>query len=81
MLQSLCLPDGGPKYDLTDIGEDSKLVHRRKRSKVKAAPPRYFLLFFPSDEYDSVVAAESKILAFNFERFSLYRLNVFFSLG
>ena len=31
---------------LTDTGEDSKLVHRRKPSKVNAAPPRYFLLFF-----------------------------------
>ena len=34
------------KYTLTDTGEDSKLSHRRKRSKVNAAPPRYFLLLF-----------------------------------
>ena len=43
-------------FNLADTGEDSKLDHRRKRSKVNAAPPRYFLLFFPtrsSDEYDS----------------------------
>ena len=42
---------------LTDTGEDSKLVQRRKRSKLNATPPRYFLLLFstrPSDEYDSV---------------------------
>ena len=31
---------------LTDTGEDSKLIQKRKRSKVNAAPPRYFLLFF-----------------------------------
>ena len=31
---------------LTDTGENSKHVLRRKRSKVNAAPPRYFLLFF-----------------------------------
>ena len=59
------------KLSLTDTGEDSELAHRPKRSKVNAAPPRYFLLFFPtrpSDEYDS------KRLAFTFGRFRLYRL-------
>ena len=35
-------------HRLTDTGEDSKLVHRWKRSKVNAAPPRYFLLFSDS---------------------------------
>ena len=42
--------------NITDTGEDSKLVHRRKCSKVNAAPPRYLLREFPSrpsDEYDS----------------------------
>ena len=33
-------------FKLTDTGEDSKLVYRRKRSKVNAAPSPYFLLFF-----------------------------------
>ena len=33
-------------FKLTDTGEDSKLVYMRKRSKVIAAPSRYFLLFF-----------------------------------
>ena len=44
---------------LTDTGEDSKVVHRRKR--------RYFLLFFPD-------ASESKLLASTFGNFRLYRL-------
>ena len=42
--------------ELTDTGEDSKLVHRRIWSKVCRAPPRYLLVEFPtrpSDEYDS----------------------------
>ena len=30
----------------TDTCENSKLVQRRKRSKVNAAPPRFFLLVF-----------------------------------
>ena len=44
------------EFKLTDTGEDSKLVHRRKRSKLNAVPPRYLILEFsprPSDEYDS----------------------------
>ena len=35
---------------LTDTGEDSKLVHRQKRSKVNTAPPRYFVFF--SDAFE-----------------------------
>ena len=53
---------------LTDTGEDSKLVHRRKWT-------RYFFLFFstrPSDEYDS--ASGRKKLASTFGHFRLYRL-------
>ena len=49
---------------LTDTGEHSKLVHRRKRSKVNAAPPRYYLLFFPtrpSDEYESFCMIQRRV--------------------
>ena len=60
---------------LTDTGEDSKLVHRRKRSKVNAAQPRYFLFFFSDASERRVwLSAESKILASTFGRFRLYRL-------
>ena len=62
-------------FCLTDKGEDSRLVHRRKRSKEKAAPSRYFLLFFAEASERRVwLSAESKILASTFGRFRLYRL-------
>ena len=41
------------KLCLTDTGEDSKLVHRRKRSKVDRLFSSLFFLTRPSDEYDS----------------------------
>ena len=59
---------------LTDTGEDSKLVNRRQRSKVNAAPP-FSSLFIDASERRVWLSAESKILAFTFERFRLYRLN------
>ena len=62
---------------LTDISEDSKLVHRRKRSKVNAASPRFFLLFCDAFERRLWLSAESKILASTFGRFRLYRLRAF----
>ena len=57
---------------LTDTGEASKLVHRRKRPKVDT---QFFFLFF-SDAFERRVrlSAESKILASYFGRFRLYRL-------
>ena len=53
----------------------AKLVQRRKRSKVNAAPPRCFFPTRPSDEYDS--APSRKILAYTYGRFRLYRLRSF----
>ena len=53
---------------LTDTGE----------AKVNAAPPRYFLLFSDAFERRVRLSAESKILAFTFERFRLYRLKTLF---
>ena len=61
-------------FGLTDTGEDSKLVDRRKRSKKKAAPPRYLLFEFPlrpSDEYDSAPS----------RKYSRSILNVFACIG
>ena len=58
------------KSDLTDTGEDSKLVHRRKRPKVDTL----FHLFFstrPSDEYDSAPS----------RKFSRPLLDVFACIG
>ena len=51
-------------FKLTDTGEDSKLVHRRKRSKLNAAPPRYLILEFPprpSDEYESYCMTQRRV--------------------
>ena len=58
-------------FYLTDTGEDSKLVHRRKRSKADAS---IFFFFCDVSERRVWLSAESKILAFTFERFRLYRL-------
>ena len=52
-------------FKLTDIGEDSKLVNRRKRPKMDTLSSS---LFFRR------VSAESKILASTFGRCRLYRL-------
>ena len=61
----------GLELPLTDTGEDSKLVRRRKCPKVDTL----FLLFFSAaSERRLWLTAESKILAFTFERFRLYRL-------
>ena len=38
---------------VTDTGEDSKLVHRRKRPKVDKLFSSLFFPTRPSDEYDS----------------------------
>ena len=56
---------------LTDTGEDSKLVHRRKRPKVDTL---FSSLFSDASERRVWLSAESKILAFTFGRFRLYRL-------
>ena len=55
---------------LTDTGEDSKLIHRRKRPKVDTL----FSFFSDASERRVWLSAESKILASTFERFRLYRL-------
>ena len=56
---------------LTDTGEDSKLVHRRKRPKLDTL----FSSLFPDGSERRVwLSAESKILASTFGRFRLYRL-------
>ena len=39
--------------DLTDTGEDSKLIHRWIWAKVCTAPPRYLLLFIAKNKYTS----------------------------
>ena len=57
----------------TDTGEDSKLVHRRKRPKVDTLYPS---LFSDASERGVRLIAESKILASTFGRFRLYRLNL-----
>ena len=54
--------------DLTDKGDDSKLVHRRKRPKVDAS-------IFDSS-LGRVGKKEKKILASTYGRFRLYRLNL-----
>ena len=79
--RSLCFLSNFYKYlkisdskninDLTDTGEDSKLVHRRKRSKVDAS---IFFFFSETSERRVWLSAESKILASTFGRFRLYRL-------
>ena len=56
---------------LTDAGEDSKLVHRRKRPKVDTL---FRSLFSDASERRVRFSAESKILASTFGRFGLYRL-------
>ena len=57
---------------LTDTGEDSKLVHRRKRPKVETL----FSSFFDAFERRVWLSAESKILALIFGDFRLYRLTL-----
>ena len=57
---------------LTDTGEDSKLVHRRKRPKVDTL---FSALFSDASERRVWLSIESKILASTFGRFRLYRLN------
>ena len=57
---------------LTDTGEDSKLVHRRKGPKVDTL---FSSLFFDVSERRVWLSAESKILASTFGRFRLYRFN------
>ena len=56
---------------LTDTGEDSKLVHRRKRPKVETL---FSSLFSDACERRVWLIAESKILASTLGRFRLYRL-------
>ena len=56
---------------LTDTGEDSKLVFRRKHSKVDAS---IFLFFSDASERRVWLSAESKTLASTFGRFRRYRL-------
>ena len=56
---------------LTDIGEDSKLVHRRKRPKVDTL---FSSIFSDASERRVWLSAESKLLASTFGRFCLYRL-------
>ena len=56
---------------LTDTGEDSKLVHRRKRPKVDTI---FSSLFSDASERRVWLSAESKILASTFGLFRLYRL-------
>ena len=60
-----------PRFLLTDTGEDSKLVNRRKRSKVDTL---FSSLFFDASERRVWLSAKSKILASTFGRFRLYRL-------
>ena len=57
--------------NLTETGEDSKLVHRRKRPKVDTL---FSSLFFDASERRVWLSAESKILASTFGRFRLYKL-------
>ena len=57
--------------DLTDTGEDSKLVYRRKRPKVDTLLSS---LFSNASERRVRLSAESKILASTFGHFRLYRL-------
>ena len=56
--------------DLTDTGEDSKLVHRRKRQKVDKL---FSFPFSEASERRVWLSTESKILASTFGRFRLYR--------
>ena len=57
---------------LTDTGEDSKLLHRRKRPKVDTL---FCSFFCDASERRVWLSAESKILASTFGRFRLYRLS------
>ena len=57
---------------LTDTGEDSKLVHRRKRPKVET----HFFSFFDAFERRVWLSAESKMLVLIFGHFRLYRLTL-----
>ena len=59
------------KLLLTDTGDDSKLVHRRKRPKVDTL---FSSLFSEASERRVLLSAESKILASTFGRIRLYRL-------
>ena len=56
---------------LTDTGEDSKLVQRRKRPKMDTL---FSSLFYDASERRVWLSAESKILVSTFGRFRLYRL-------
>ena len=59
-------------YSLTDTGEDSRLVNRRKRPKVDTL---FSSLFSEASERRVWLSAESKILASTFRLFRLYRLS------
>ena len=56
---------------LTDTDKSSKLVHRRKRTKVDTL---FSSLFLDASERRVWLSTESKILASTFGRFCLYRL-------
>ena len=57
------------RWSLTDAGEDSKLVHRRKRPKVDTL---FSSLFADTSERRVWLSAESKILASTFGRFRMW---------
>ena len=62
-------------FCLTDTGEDSKFIHRRKRPKVDTL---FSSLFSDASERGVWLSAESKILASTLGRFRLYRLKILF---
>ena len=64
--------DGSFSSLLTDTGEDSKLVDRRKRPKVDTL---FSSLFSDASARRVWLSTESKILASTFGRFRLYRLS------